>query len=172
MIVWCGDLRNWLRCQRNVGDVDEYVGCKIVRDYDENSFKFTHPVMLQSFKDEYDTKATRTPATPAEPGSVLVKAIPEDKVGKVQHTYYRSGVGKLLHMMRWSRPDIQNSVRDCSRQGSAPVQAHIKALHRVMEYCMGTPERGWYLRPSRVWDGIDKDFEFIIRRISDSDNAK
>ena len=51
----------------DVGDVDEYVGCKIVRDYDENSFKFTQPVMLQSFKDEYDTKATRSPATPAEP---------------------------------------------------------------------------------------------------------
>ena len=37
---------------------------------------------------------------------------------------------------------------------------------------MGTPERGWYLRPSRVWDGIDKDFEFIIRGVSDSDYAK
>ena len=99
----------------DVGDVDEYVGCKIVRNYDENSFKFTQPVMIQSFKDEYDTKETRTSATPAEPGSVLVKAMPEDKVGKEQHTYYRSGVGKLLHMMRWSRPDVQNAKRDCSR---------------------------------------------------------
>ena len=74
--------------------------------------------------------------------------------------------------MRWSRPDIQNSVRDCSRQGNTQVPAHIKALNRVMEYYMGTPERGWYLRPSRVWDGIDKDFEFIIRGVSDSEYAK
>ena len=69
-------------------------------------------------------------------------------------------------------PDVQNAVRDCSRQGSAPVQAHIKALHRVMAYYMGTPERGWYLKPSRVWDMIDRDFEFIIKGISDSDYAK
>ena len=116
----------------DVGDVDEYVGCKIVRNYHEKYFKFTQPVMIQSFKDEYDTKETKTPATPAEPGSVLVKAMPEDKVSKEQHTYYRSEVGKLLHMMRWSRPDVQNATRDCSRQGGDPVSVHIKALHRVM----------------------------------------
>ena len=37
---------------------------------------------------------------------------------------------------------------------------------------MGTPERGWYLKPSRVWDGIDRNFDFIIKGISDSDYAK
>jgi len=52
----------------DVGDVDEYVRYKIVRNYDENSFKFTQPVMLQSFRDEYMAKETRTPATPEEPG--------------------------------------------------------------------------------------------------------
>ena len=46
--------------------------------------------MLQSFKDEYNTKETKTLATPAEPGSMLVKEIPEEKVDKEQHTYYIS----------------------------------------------------------------------------------
>ena len=90
---------------------------KIEINYDDNSFKFTQPVILQSFKDRYDTKETRTPATPAEPESVLAKVKPENKVGKELHTYYRNGVGKLLHMMRWSKPDVQNAVRDCSMQG-------------------------------------------------------
>jgi hypothetical protein len=28
---------------------------------------------------------------------------------------YRKGVGKLLHVTRWTRPDIMNSVRELSR---------------------------------------------------------
>ena len=33
----------------DVGDVKEYVGCKLERDDKERSFKFTQPVLLQSF---------------------------------------------------------------------------------------------------------------------------
>lgn len=40
----------------DVGDMDEYVGCKINR---EDAFTFTQPVMLQSFEDEFDLP-TRT----------------------------------------------------------------------------------------------------------------
>jgi len=39
-----------------------------------------------------------------EPGRILVSGTEGDLVAKVRQTYYRSGVGKLLHMMRWSRP--------------------------------------------------------------------
>ena len=30
--------------------------------------------------------------------------------GEMQ-SHYRTGVGKLLHMMRWTRPEIQNAVQ-------------------------------------------------------------
>lgn len=75
-------------------------------------------------------------------------------------------------MIRWSRPEMQNAVRDLARQGSAPTMAHIKAMHRAMEYTQATPNRGWYLKPRRQWDGKDKNFEFEIEGISDSDLGK
>ena len=154
-----------------VGEVKEYVGCKIEHNKKENYIKFTQPVLLQSYLDEFEI-GTRTPNTPAEAGSVLVKSAPEDVVQGKQHTYFRSGVGKMLHMMRWSRPEVQNAVRELTRQGSAPTKAHIKAMHRAMEYCVGTPNRGWLLRPTRKWDGKDKSYKFRIRGQSDSDYAK
>jgi hypothetical protein len=37
----------------NVGPVEEYVGCKILKDETEGSITFTQPVMIQSFKGEF-----------------------------------------------------------------------------------------------------------------------
>ena len=113
------------------------LGAKIERN--ENSIRFTQPVLVQSFTDEFEVSGKKK-MTPAEAGQVLVKNTdPKNVVSKERRHYYRSGVGKLLHLTRWSRPEIQNSVRKVARQGSSPVLVHIKALHRIMDYCLGTP---------------------------------
>ena len=84
---------------------------------------------------------------------------------------YWSGVGKLLHMMRWSRPDILNPTQELSRFMSRATYAHMKAMYRVMKYCVKTPKRGLYLRPNRQWDRSNKHKFNIIGR-SDSNYAK
>jgi hypothetical protein len=76
-----------------------------------------------------------------------------------------------LHMMRWSRPETWNSTRDLSRRMGKANGAHMKAMLRQMKYCVDTPERGWKLKPNRVWDGKDKIFEFVVAGKSDSDYA-
>ena len=100
----------------DVGPMREYVGCKVEHDIERRTMKFTQPVMIQSFNGEFNISdlLQRPRSTPAEPGSVLVPALPDDYVNQKMQRYYRSGVGKLLHMMRWSRPDIYNSVRELS----------------------------------------------------------
>jgi hypothetical protein len=77
----------------------------------------------------------------------------------------------MLHMMRWSRPEIWNATRELSRRMQASNQAHMKAMLRCMKYCVNTPERGWKLKPNRHWNGKDKSFEFIINAKSDSNYA-
>ena len=83
---------------------------------------------------------------------------------------YRSGTGKLLHMMRWSRPDNLNAVRELSKHMKEANLLRYKAMHRVMEYVMRTPKRGLTLAPNGVWDG-SKDFEFIVKGYADSTYA-
>ena len=111
----------------------EYVGCKIDKDKNSREIKITQPALLQSYKDEYNIENKKT-SNPVEVGTVLVKNEEGNKVNAKEHTYYRSGVGKLLHMARWRRHDIQNSVRELARQGSCPTKAHIKAMHRAIDY--------------------------------------
>ena len=84
---------------------------------------------------------------PAEAGAVLVAGSNKTKVVKAEHTYFWKGTGKLLHMTWWSRPKVQNLVRKLARQGAMPTKAHVKAMHRAMDYCVETPERRWLLSP-------------------------
>jgi len=153
-----------------VGELTEYIGCKLHRD--DESIKMTQPVLLQSFKEEFGaTVGDGVPRTPATPGDVLRQGEPEHQLKDDDQRIYRSGVGKLLHLMKWTRPDILNAVRELSRFMSGATLAHLNAMYRVMRYCIATPERGLLLKPDTVWDG-DPDFEFVISGRSDSDYAK
>jgi hypothetical protein len=158
----------------DIGEMKEYVGCKVDRDYAKRTVKFTQPVMVQSFEDEFDIKDAlkRPPATPAEPGSVLLPAQKENYVSEKSQTYFRKGIGKLRHMMRWSRPEIYNATRDLSRTLAGASQLHINAMHRAMAYVVSTPERGFLLNPKRRWDGNPKSMTFVINGEADSDYAK
>jgi len=73
-------------------------------------------------------------------------------------------------MMKWSRPEISNAVRELSRFMSKAMMMHLKAMYRTMNYIISTPKRGKLFKPNRKSKG--KDFEFEIVGQSDSDYAK
>jgi hypothetical protein len=56
-------------------------------------------------------------------------------------------------MMRWTRPEILNSVRELSRAMAGAALNHVQAMRRVMKYCVSTPDRGLLLKPTGIWDG-------------------
>jgi hypothetical protein len=80
-----------------VGNMNEYVGCKVERNHEEGSIKMTQPVMLQSFTDEFNLPEGPVPNTPATPGDALVRAKPEDCISDVKQFKYRSGAGTTPH---------------------------------------------------------------------------
>jgi hypothetical protein len=153
-----------------IGNMNEYVGCKLDRNIEEGWIRFTQPVLLQSYTDEFNIPADVVPSIPAEDGQILVPCEPADGVKESVQAMYRSGVGKLLHMMRWSRPEMLNSVRELSRHMKVASPVHVKALFRALKYCTLTPERGLFLKPTRTWNG-DPNHLFIIRGFSDANYA-
>jgi hypothetical protein len=62
-------------------------------------------------------------------------------------------------MMKWSRSEILNAVRELSRFMTGACPEHLKAMYRVMKYCVGTPNRGLLLKPNMKWDEHDPNFE-------------
>lgn len=102
----------------------------------------------------------------------MTKATDENELPPERTTYFRKGVGKLLHMMRWSRPEVFNAVRDLAMHMSKVASEHVDAMHKAMGYCVATKDQGWNkLKPNQNWDGKDKSFEFVINGRSDYDYA-
>ena len=118
------------------------------------------------------TQPVNSADTPGAPRVVLTPVRNERDAVKTEiQTKFRSGIGKLLHLMRWSRPDICNAVRDISRHGQKSNKAHLKAMKRCKKYCIQTRKMGWYLHPTRKWYWKNRDGQFVINEKSDSDYA-
>ena len=153
------------------GEMEEHIGCKVKRNQQEGWMRFTQPVLMQSFEDEFDFPATgRNKVLPAPAGSQLRKS--EDTVSEEDHATCRTGVGKLLHMMKWSRPDCLNRTRELSKFVQHPAIEHLKAMCDLVLHTLNTPNRGTTFKPERKWDGRDKHFKFRVGGKSDSDFNK
>ena len=125
---------------------------------------------MQSFEDEFDLPKWAAP-TQARVGDVLTKANEEQVWPPKLQTVYRSGAGKMMHIMKYSLLSIYSSVRDLTRHTQQPADKHMKAMLHCMKYCIDRPKRGLVLAPRRKWNG-EKVFEFIISGKADSDYAK
>ena len=54
---------------------------------------------------------------------------------------YRSGVGILLWLMKHSRPDIANAVREASKVMDGATKAHWKYLLRIIKFVIDSKEK-------------------------------
>ena len=134
------DFKTHFECD-DIGWLEEYVGCKIDIDRKERKLKFTQPVLIQSFTDEFNLPSRKFD-TPAEQGQVLSASEEGDLLNSTMQRKYQSGVGKLIYLMRWSRPEIYNVVRELTMHMGKCNEFHMKAMLRVMKYCECTPKGG------------------------------
>ena len=72
------------------------------------------------------------PSMPSGPGDSAVRMNDTEKLEgglpKEQQTCYRSGVGMLLYLVKFSRPEILNSVQEISKVKDCANETHYKAL--------------------------------------------
>ena len=81
-------------------------------------------------------KDYRTPGAPGE-GSIQVK----DKnvcISEKEKFKYRSAVGMMLFLIKYSRPDISNAVRELSKSNNKANYAHYKQMLRAVNYILKT----------------------------------
>ena len=154
-------------CDDN-GEIHEYVGCKV--EWIDGGVKLTHPVVIQSLEHEFDIpsggKITKSPA-PA--GEVLAEGDERFLLGPCEQKTYRSRIGKLMYLARWTRPDILFAVRSLAKFNGKAAQVHMKALNRIMKYVINTRDKGLFIKLQEWTTRTSK--KFVITGYSDSDYA-
>jgi hypothetical protein len=148
------------------------VGCMIEK-LETLGIKFQQKVLLQSYRDEFDIGSMKKFNTPAAPPGTVLKKPDKGKeiLSPAKQTEYGSGVGKGMHMMRYSWSDTYNAVCNFARHMTLATQVHYDAMLRMMKYVDDTSDRGLGLNPTQQWNG-SKEHNFVIGGRSDSDYAK
>ena len=81
----------------DIGELKEYVGCKVEHDRDKKTMRLTQPVMIQSFQDEFGiTTDGMRPRTPGAPGTVLQAGDDRNNLSPAEQKKYRSGVEQYV----------------------------------------------------------------------------
>jgi hypothetical protein len=65
-----------------------------------------------------------------------------------QQTKYRTGVGMLLYLVKHSRPDMANAVRELTKVLDGVTPAHWQAMLRVIKYVIDTKMLALKLKPN------------------------
>ena len=74
--------------------------------------------------------------TPGTPGFIGGKVDDISKVDEEKQSMYRSGVGTLLYLTKYSRPDITNPVREISKSMDGASMTHVMEMYRVINFVL------------------------------------
>ena len=145
------------------GQMTEYVGCKVRREQTNELIMYQDDLLMKIDK-HFGKKIIdiRKSEIPAGTGDRVVRS-KEGLITKEAQSKYRSGVGMLLFLVKYSRPDIANAVRELSKANDGATENHMKMLLRVIKYVL--------LTKNKVLRFKVKDRRPVIRGFSDSDWA-
>lgn len=146
---------------RRLGPLDEYIGCT-VKKHDDGSCTLLQPDMVKKIVKEFGAEAATMRNTETPMGSPVIRPDEnDDLLNKEDQTRYRSGVGMLLYLVKHSRPDLNNAVRELSKVMDGATADHMKMMLRTVRFVMKTKNRGLHMKPTRDYTleaYVDSDF--------------
>lgn len=86
----------------------------------------------------------------------------ENKLNEENQTRYQSGAGTLLYLVKHSRPDLSNAVRELTKGMKEASVENYKQLLRVITYVINNEVKGVEL--TKI-----ENFEWKMRCYTDSD---
>ena len=131
-------------------ELTDYLSCEIKFSKDGTKAWLGQPHMVKKIRKTFgeEVKGLQKYRTPGTPGQGLVRVTDDaDKVSVELQSRYRTGCGMLLYMIKHSRPDMVNAVRELTKCLDGCSQASYKEMLRVIKYLLDTPEKGLKIFP-------------------------
>ena len=153
-----------LKCSWNV---DDYLSNQLKMEKDGKSAVLLQPHIIKKLERMYGKRVEKlqkylTPGTPNK--GVLKLKEGMEVVDEITHSEYRTGVGMLLYLLKASRPDLSNAVRELSKVLDSPSKLAVKEMYRVIKFVLDTRYYGLKIEPKKP---IDECWDIVC--YSDSD---
>jgi transposase InsO family protein len=150
-------------------DLKDYLSCEINFSNDRRSAILHQSHILKSIRKEFgkDVEKMQEYKTPGTPGHGQVRGEEGVTVSSDEQRRFRMGVGKLLYLVKHTRPDIANSVRELSKMLDCTNPSAMSEMYRVIKYVMDTENYGLKMAPKSKGNGK----MFDIETFCDSDFA-
>ena len=137
-------------------EVKDYLGCELMINKKEKRAWIGQPHIIKKIEDLFSPFIIRqtTYKTPGTPGFNIIRPPAEELVTKEKQELYRSGVGSLLYLIKHSRPDISNNVRELAKCMGGASEAAMKELLRVVKFVLDTRNYGLRIEPKSPQDSL------------------
>jgi len=132
------------------GKLNDFLGCAILREGDKKECWLLQTHLIKKLEKNFKkaTKKLRMMCTPGSPRKIIRRNTPDDvRLNKQGHRQYRSGVGSLLYLLKHSRPELCNPIRELSKAMQEPNTDHRKEMLRVIKWVVSTANHGLRIKP-------------------------
>ena len=150
------------------GILTEYVGCEITRVGKTKLF-MSQQVLIRKIERTFKEIITKLPIynSPAGGGFKVERCTDDNlKISAEKQKLYRSGVGMLMFLVKYSRPDLANSVRELSKANDGATEKHYRGLLRTVKYVIDTRNKALKYENTHVLNTVWK-----LKAYCDSDFA-
>jgi len=128
----------------------DYLSCKVKFNQDLTKAWLGQPHMIKKIEKVFGAKVAhlRVYKTPGTPGIGIERPkVDSDMVTAEEQSEYMSGIGMLLYLVKHSRPDIANAVRELTKCMSAATPAAYKEMYRLIKFVLCTKTWGLKIMP-------------------------
>jgi hypothetical protein len=146
------------------------LSCEVVFSEDRKKAWLGQPHLTSKLEEKNgnEVKKFQKYKTPGTPSTHQVRELNKFLcLSAEKQTNFRSGVGMLLYLVKHSRPDIANCVRELSKVLDGATQGSYKEMLRVIKYVLDTKTLGLKIEP----DNKPKGTPWNIVCFTDSDYA-
>ena len=152
------------------GSLKDYLSCEITFSADGKRAWVHQPHLLKKLEGKFgemveNLQEYRTPGTPGH--TIMRNPKNVTRVSDEEQFLYRSGTGMLLYLVKYSRPDIANPVRELSKVLDGATPAAFKEMLRIIKYVIDTKDLALKIEPDT---GGDTEIWRVLA-FSDSDYA-
>jgi hypothetical protein len=135
-----------------IDNLDDYLGCKVIIDRENERGIISQPNSIFEIRKKFGEEVNdlRTFNTPSPPYYRTVRPVGDAmQLDSNTQTRYRSGIGMLLYMVKFSRPDLANDVRELSKVADGATSGQYSELMRVIKYTLDTESFVLNLNPTQ-----------------------